>query len=230
MMGIEMTEEETRLKELYVQTRADLFDVLRQLLEAPDDVSFLPRIVAALTLNNRRNDEQKAYYEANGQRREQIKQSRIEETLRRQEVNRLSGKLNPAQSMVGKKERVEALAKAREINREKQAAAEQLKKQEREGTREARIEAEVQKTKADAANLKAVKKTAAAARADLLRAQIESDKIERLALQGRKQAIVQIALATGDLQAITEDRIQEVVNSQRRSNGGVIRIESGAGK
>ena len=160
MMGIEMTEEEKRMKELYVQTRADLFDVLAQLLETPDDVSFLPRIVAALTLLNRRDEEQKAYYEANGQRREQIKQSRIEETL----------------------------------------------------------------------NLKAVKKTAAAARADLLRAQIEADKMERLALQGRKQAIVQIALATGDLQAITEDRIQEVVNSQRRSNGGVIRIESGAGK
>ena len=78
--------------------------------------------------------------------------------------------------------------------------------------------------------LKDIKIIALAERTELLKTQADVDRLEKLARQGRKKAIVQIALASGDLQAITEDRIQEVVNSQRRSNGGVVRIESGSGK
>ena len=159
-------EEEQAIKAIK-QAKGHLYELLSDLVENPDDVSMLPRLVVAM----------KAYRQADGD--------------------------------------------------EKTATRLRLKKEGCAKENQAACIARGQRLSSD---LRDAKFLSARERTELLKAQAEADRLEQLALQGRKKAIVQIALATGDLQTITEDRIQEVVNSQRRSNGGVIRIESGAGK
>ena len=223
-MAVGMTEEEKRLNDLRVQARTHLFAVLRELVQSPEDVSFLPRIVEAMTFADMCEREHKSYYLAKGQTREQTNQARMEEEKQRQAMAIKEAKARAAEINREKK------SQAGKIYREKRAEMAVIRKQKKVATRESRIEAEAQKTKAESRELNVVKLTAAAARTELLKAQAEADSLHKLALEGRKKAIIQIALASGDLEEITEDRIEAVANTQRRSNGGVVRIESGSGR
>jgi len=67
-------------------------------------------------------------------------------------------------------------------------------------------------------------------RIEMLRQKAEAQFAETLALEGRKAALAQWAISNGTLEPITEERIQAIVNSQRRAREGVVRIESGDGK
>lgn len=125
---------------------------------------------------------------------------------------------------------VEALQAIR-VHRSKEQSKHKHESQlRREEANRVKAEAKLLADKEASEQLKSAKVLSAKEQSALLVEQARTARLERLALEGRKKAIVQIALASGDLEEITEDRIQAVANAQRRSNGGVIRIESGSGK
>ncbi len=68
------------------------------------------------------------------------------------------------------------------------------------------------------------------AQADVARAQIRLSEYERLAIEGKKDRIVRIALSNADLQKEFEPNLKAKVNDQRRSSGNVVRINSGDGR
>lgn len=68
------------------------------------------------------------------------------------------------------------------------------------------------------------------AQVEVARAQIKLAEYERLAIEGKKDRLVSLALSNADLQKVMETRRQKIVNDQRKSRGGVVRIESGDGR
>lgn len=62
------------------------------------------------------------------------------------------------------------------------------------------------------------------------KAEAELLEAEIMAIEGRKQALAQWALANGVLEPVSEERLEAIVNAQRRSSGSIVRIESGDGK
>ena len=66
--------------------------------------------------------------------------------------------------------------------------------------------------------------------AELARAQIKLAEYERLALEGKKDRLVRLALSNADLTKIKESKPSRIVNNQLRSGGPIRRIESGDGR
>jgi len=62
------------------------------------------------------------------------------------------------------------------------------------------------------------------------KAEIELAQSELLAIEGRKSALAAWSISIGALEPITEERIQSIVNTQRRSLSGPIRVSKGDGK
>lgn len=58
----------------------------------------------------------------------------------------------------------------------------------------------------------------------------ELAELEKLAIEEKRSKIIRQAISTGSLLEVVETRDEELMNQQRRSGGGVIRIESGSGK
>ncbi len=62
------------------------------------------------------------------------------------------------------------------------------------------------------------------------KAKSEMLRVEAMKAKGKTRALVQHAVLTGMITPINETPTERAVNRQRRSNGGIIRLESGDGK
>lgn len=68
------------------------------------------------------------------------------------------------------------------------------------------------------------------AQVEVARAQLKLAEYERLAIEGKKDRLVHLALSNQDLTKVYETNRTKRVNDSLRSGGGIVRVESGDGK